>query len=66
MKTSTQKMKCPGCGGEMNHHADKIDYPGGVEYPESVDPVLGGVIEEFHSCPRCGSSASRAASRANR
>ncbi len=43
----------------MNHHADKVIY--GMGCP--VEPVstfeLGGVIEEFHACPACGSADSR-------
>jgi hypothetical protein len=23
------------------------------------DPSLGGIIEEFHTCPKCGGGASR-------
>jgi predicted RNA-binding Zn-ribbon protein involved in translation (DUF1610 family) len=59
MSRAASKMKCPNCGEEMNHHADKIVY--GVGSP--VEPVstfeVGGVIEEFHACPACGSAASR-------
>jgi hypothetical protein len=29
------------------HHAGK------------TDPGLGGILEEFHSCPECGGGASR-------
>ncbi len=43
-------MKCPACGGTMNHHADKMIYT-----------ERGERIEEFHQCPRCGTSASRKA-----
>jgi len=49
------KMKCPDCGAEMNHHADKLVYdsaPG-----EDAD---GGFIFEAHACPGCGRSATRA------
>ena len=45
-------MTCPACGAEMNHHADKIDYS--VE-DASYDPAFGGVLEEVHTCPHCGS-----------
>ena len=34
----------------MNHHADKIDY---ASEDESVDTVLGGVLKEIHTCPKC-------------
>jgi len=59
MSTNKQKMKCPQCGVDMNLHAEKIDYSAALREPESADPALGGVIEEFHSCPECGGSASR-------
>jgi hypothetical protein len=45
----------------MNHHCDKIVYNAGED--EAVtDPDLGGIIEEFHTCPKCGGGASRHAS----
>jgi ribosomal protein S27AE len=55
--TETDKMKCPDCGAEMNHHADKLVYdaaPG-----EETDE--GGRILESHTCPNCGHSATRTA-----
>ena len=46
-------MKCPKCGTEMNHHADKlverVDEPG-----EWNDALLGGILTEVHACPACG------------
>lgn len=56
-----EKMLCPDCGVEMNCHARKVDYT--AEPPESgaVDPALGGVIEEFLTCPQCGRTLSRRA-----
>ena len=55
------KMVCPKCGVEMNYHAEKVDYAAGLAEPEAVDPELGGVIEEFHTCPNCGQTLSRCA-----
>lgn len=49
-------MICPVCGIEMNHHADKLVYSASEQNAE-----LGGVVEEFHSCPNCGRTESRAA-----
>jgi NMD protein affecting ribosome stability and mRNA decay len=49
-------MKCPHCGAEMNHHADKL-FP--TEVSELTEPVFGAKILELHSCPACGSAASR-------
>lgn len=55
------KMTCPKCGGPMNHHADKLSYSTGRNEHVRVDPSLGGVIEETHSCPGCGMIATRSA-----
>ncbi len=58
MATSTAKMKCPKCGAEMNRHADKIVY--GVDRQTEDSNAAGSeALEEFHSCPACGSQASR-------
>jgi len=46
------KMLCPDCGIEMNHHAMKIDYASVPE--EETDPDYGGVLQEAHTCPGCG------------
>jgi predicted RNA-binding Zn-ribbon protein involved in translation (DUF1610 family) len=54
-----QKMICPDCGAEMNHHAMKIDY--GVEDPALIDPAFGCVVEEVHTCPKCGRTSMRQA-----
>jgi predicted RNA-binding Zn-ribbon protein involved in translation (DUF1610 family) len=53
------RLKCPKCGAEMNHHADKLVEPITREDVADVDPALGGVIEEMHGCPRCGNVESR-------
>ena len=50
----TNKMICPDCGVEMNHHADKIDYSAALDDALNVDTVFGGVVEEAHTCPVCG------------
>ena len=55
----TDKMICPSCGAEMNHHCDKLVYTTVPLDAAQTDPNLGGVIEEFHTCPKCGSIASR-------
>ena len=60
MPEAKKKMICPDCGVEMNQHALKIDY--GVEPSAegaAVDPELGGVLLEAHSCPQCGQTATR-------
>jgi predicted RNA-binding Zn-ribbon protein involved in translation (DUF1610 family) len=56
-----EKLMCPQCGSEMNRHCEKIMYANGAENEGLVDPVLGGILQEFHTCPKCGSSAARAA-----
>lgn len=60
MKTK-EKMICPDCGVEMNHHADKIDYSAALEDEVAVDPVFGGVVEETHTCPACSRTHTRRA-----
>ena len=52
-------MICPSCGVKMNQHAEKLLYPTGPAEAAAVDPVLGGTIEELHTCPSCGTGASR-------
>jgi ribosomal protein S27AE len=54
MTKPVEKMICPDCGVEMNHHADKIDYSAAFEKGGAVDPAFGGVVEEAHTCPSCG------------
>jgi len=61
MRDEKKKMKCPDCGVEMNHHADKVDYSAALKDPKIMDPDLGGVVEEFHTCPECGKTHSRKA-----
>ena len=55
----TEKMICPRCGAEMNHHSDKIVYFSDLEEAVSSDSTVRGHIEEFHACPNCGAGASR-------
>ncbi|MFL6285627.1 MAG: hypothetical protein ACJ74Q_21025 [Pyrinomonadaceae bacterium] len=50
------RMKCPDCGAEMNHHADKLVYDDVTD--DATD--ASGVILEAHACPNCGCSATRA------
>jgi hypothetical protein len=53
------KMICPCCKVEMNHHCDKLVYATDPQDAGQADPDLGGIIEEFHTCPKCGTGASR-------
>jgi ribosomal protein S27AE len=61
MATQKNKMICPKCGAEMNHHADKLVYPVTAEDAKKTDVSLGGMIEETHYCPECGGVESRPA-----
>jgi hypothetical protein len=56
-----KKMICLDCQVDMNHHCDKIVFLTDQPRAGSVDLSLGGVIEEFHTCPNCGGGASRPA-----
>jgi ribosomal protein S27AE len=61
MAKTASKMICPHCGVEMNHHCDKLVYATNPQDVAKVDPATGGLIEEFHTCPKCGGVASRPA-----
>ena len=53
-------MNCPDCGVEMNHHANKIDETDVPDKPEGADTnLVGGTIEETHTCPECGKTVVR-------
>jgi len=53
------QLICPGCRVEMNHHAMKIDRTPKAEPSARFDRTFGGILTEFHSCPRCGTTAVR-------
>jgi ribosomal protein S27AE len=53
----TEKMSCPDCGADMNHHANKLVYEGEPE--EAAAAATGGILFEAHTCPACGHSATR-------
>lgn len=57
----TEKMICPRCGAEMNHHSDKMVYCNDPQEAVPCDSAVRGHIEEFHACPICGAGASRQA-----
>ncbi|MGH9167265.1 MAG: hypothetical protein ACRD02_05425 [Acidimicrobiia bacterium] len=58
MEKAEHGMRCPAGCGQMNHHADKLVEPLGVE-EEAVDPTFGGHVEQVFACPRCGRVESR-------
>jgi NAD(P)H-dependent FMN reductase len=62
MATGAGPMICSICGAEMNQHAEKVIHAAGPGEQAGVDPVLGGIVEELHTCPACGAGASRRAS----
>jgi rRNA maturation endonuclease Nob1 len=53
----SNKMRCPDCGVEMNHHANKIE--DSVDSPEEINADSGGTFEEAHFCPECGKTVMR-------
>jgi ribosomal protein S27AE len=61
MALKKSKMICPKCGDEMNHHADKLRYPAGRNHATEGHNDLGGIVEETHACPGCGTIESRQA-----
>jgi ribosomal protein S27AE len=63
MARPKDKMICPKCGGEMNHHADKLVDPVNSQEAEFVNQTLGGVLKETHHCFGCGNVESRIAKR---
>ena len=65
MALEASRMTCPSCGVEMNHHAEKLVHPTGSADEACMNPVLGGIVEEVHTCPACGTGASRRASGAS-
>jgi predicted RNA-binding Zn-ribbon protein involved in translation (DUF1610 family) len=54
-----ERMLCPGCGAEMNPHAEKPVVPAGAGELTHVEWTLGAVVEEIHQCPECGRVESR-------
>lgn len=52
-------MTCDACGATMNPHAEKPVVAATRAEAERMDPAFGGLIEEIHQCPACGSVQSR-------
>ena len=59
--SANTKIICPDCGVEMNRHAEKINYATVLAGRNDMGSDLGGVIEEAHTCPRCGQTLMRQA-----
>ncbi len=51
-------MKCTECGAETNRHALKVRDARSQEEFDRIDPDLGGVLVNCHTCPECGRSQS--------
>jgi uncharacterized protein with PIN domain len=56
---AAKMMMCPECGVELNQHAEKLVDPIDAKQAAEVDPELGALLEEFHTCPGCGKGESR-------
>lgn len=54
-------MMCSKCGIAMNRHAEKLIEVRDGDAAQDVG-VLGGAIEEIHTCPGCGGVGSRVGS----
>ncbi|HEV2761441.1 MAG TPA: hypothetical protein VGV38_00505 [Pyrinomonadaceae bacterium] len=53
------KMQCPDCGTQMNHHANKLDY---TAAPFDEEAASAGVVVEAHTCRDCGRTETRPSS----
>ena len=63
MDANASPVICASCEREMNHHAEKLVHPTGSADDGYLDPILGGIVEEVHACPACGTGASRRSAR---
>jgi len=54
----SETMRCPRCGSEMNHQANKLVEPRTREEAEESRTV-GGIVIAVFACPHCGYVASR-------
>jgi hypothetical protein len=61
MAKHSPKMICPRCGAEMNQHAEKLVEPTSAEMAKRIDPALGAIVQEMHTCSGCGVGAMREA-----
>ena len=59
MTPKKTKMVCATCNMEMNQHAEKLVEPRNAQEAARMDPALGGLIEEAHTCPGCSKVESR-------
>jgi ribosomal protein S27AE len=59
MAEQRKAMQCPACGSTMNHHSVKVNYAAGTDWRQQSEAEPGGILEEIHTCPRCGRTESR-------
>ena len=57
----SERLACPDCGVEMNLHAEKVNYAPADGERAPLEDDLGGLVEEFHTCPACGRTHARRA-----
>ena len=48
------ELRCPKCGTEMNHQADKLVQPLTQDEVVTVGSTLDGLLERVFACPSCG------------
>jgi len=53
------KLRCADCNLDRNFHGEKLRDPRTAAEAQLIDPDLGGVVTEFHTCPGCGSVVER-------
>ena len=58
MEETKKIVKCPKCGTEMNHHADKIIAEFTEEDLKYYNEAFEGIIKEHYKCPGCGATLS--------
>lgn len=58
-KRNREPMICSECDTEMNRHAEKVREPRTPEEAAAIDPALGGLLVEHHTCAGCGRGAAR-------
>ena len=54
MAEAVSKLRCPACGAEMNHHADKL-----VQTAEPATRAAAEAVLEVHTCRKCGKVEAR-------
>ena len=59
--SEVEKILCPECDIQMNHHANKLDFTTALTEPDAINPELGGILEEIYTCPQCGNIVVRRA-----